>query len=103
MAFVQLVEFTSQDTDRIRALARRYEQETEGRRTTVRTVVCADRDVPDRYVVVAEFASYEDAMANSRLPETHAFAQAMSELTEGPLSYRNLEVIEVLRDDRPGA
>lgn len=101
MAFVQLVEFTSKNTDQIRAVTARYQEETEGRRTTLRTLVCADRDLPDRYVVVAEFASYDDAMANSRLPETQELAAAMNELSDGPLSYRNLEVIEILRDESP--
>jgi quinol monooxygenase YgiN len=50
--------------------------------------------VPNRYVVVAEFPSYEEAMVNSELPETQAFAAAMSELIEGPPSYRNLDVVE---------
>ncbi len=81
MAFVQLVEFTSKDTDQIRTLTARYQEETKGSRTTLRALICADRDLPDRYVVVTEFASYDDAMAK---------------LTEGPLSYRNLEVIETL-------
>lgn len=96
MAFVQLVEFTSQNTDQIRALTDRYQKETEGKRTTVRVLVCADREIPDRYVVVAEFGSYEEAMANSELPETREYAEAMAKLVDGPLSYRNLEVIEAL-------
>lgn len=101
MAFVQLVEFTSKETDQIRALTAKYQQDTEGKRTTLRTIVCADRDVPDRYVVVAEFPSYEEAMVNSRLPETQELAAAMHQLTDGPLSYRNLEVIETLSGDTP--
>ncbi len=96
MAFVQLVEFTSKNTDQIRTLTARYQEETKGSRTTLRALICADRDLPDRYVVVTEFASYDDAMANSRLPATQEFAAAMAKLTEGPLSYRNLEVIETL-------
>lgn len=73
MAFIQLVEFTTTEADAVRAPGTRYQADTEGRRTAVRSVACADVDTPDRFVVVAEFASAAD----------------------GPISYRNLEVIEV--------
>lgn len=94
MAFIQLVEFTTTNVDQIRELGEQLRRDTEGTRTTGRAMVCADRDTPDRYVVVVEFPSYEEAMANSELPETQEFAAAMSELVEGPPSYRNLDVIE---------
>ncbi|HEV3401492.1 MAG TPA: hypothetical protein VG078_06680 [Acidimicrobiales bacterium] len=94
MGFIQLVEFTTTNTDQIRELGEQFRRDTEGKRTTLRAMICADRDVPDRYVVVGEFASYEEAMANSELPETQEFAAAMNELVQGPPSYRNLDVIE---------
>jgi quinol monooxygenase YgiN len=94
MGFIQLVEFTTANTDQIRQLGEQFRRDTEGKRTSLRAMICADRDVPDRYVVVAEFPSYEEAMANSELPETQEFAAAMSELVQGPPSYRNLDVIE---------
>ncbi len=94
MGFIQLVEFTTTNRDQIRELGEQFRRDTEGKRTSLRAMICADRDVPDRYVVVAEFSSYEEAMANSELPETQEFAAAMSELVQGPPSYRNLDVIE---------
>ncbi len=94
MAFIQLVEFTTTNTDQIRQLGEQFRRDTEGKRTNLRSMICADRDIPNRYVVVAEFPSYEEAMVNSELPETQAFAAAMSELIEGPPSYRNLDVVE---------
>ena len=33
-------------------------------------VTCRDRDRPDHYMTIVEFASYEVAMENSDLPET---------------------------------
>ena len=98
MAFIQLVEFTTTNVDQIRQLGEQFRRDTEGKRTNQRAMICADRDIPNRYVVVAEFASYEDAMANSELPETQAFAAAMSELVDGPPSYRNLDVVETWVD-----
>ncbi len=94
MAFIQLVELTTTNVEQIRQLGEQFRSQTGGKRTNLRSMICADRDVPNRYVVVAEFPSYEEAMVNSNLPETQAFAAAMSELVDGPPSYRNLDVIE---------
>jgi quinol monooxygenase YgiN len=94
MAFIQIVEFTATNIDQIRELAEQFRRDTEGKRANLRTLIGADRDTPNRYVVVAEFPSYEEAMVNSELPETQAFAEAMGQLIDGPPSYRNLDVVE---------
>ena len=44
------------------------------------------------YVQIVEFPSYEDAMANSELPETSAFAKQLTELCDKPIAFRNLDV-----------
>ena len=44
---------------------------------------------------IVEFPSYEDAMANSELPETAAFAERLRGLCDGPLLFRNLDVQSV--------
>ena len=41
---------------------------------------------------IVEFASYEEAMSNSDLPETASFAQSLAELCDGPMVFRNLDV-----------
>jgi hypothetical protein len=46
-------------------------------------------------VQVVEFPSYEDAMANSELPETASFAERLRTLCDGPLLFRNLDVLSV--------
>ena len=70
-------------------------QKTTGRRTTSRGTFTADRDRPDVFVQIVEFASYEDAMANSRLEETATLSARIGELCEGPMSFRNLDVRRV--------
>lgn len=95
MGFIQFVEFATSNIDEMRELGRKYQEETAGRRTTSRAVLCADRDTPGRYVVVGEFASYEEAMKNSELPETQAMSAEMGKLADGPASFRNLDVLEV--------
>jgi hypothetical protein len=44
---------------------------------------------------IVEFASYEDAMSNSDLPETASFAQSLAELCDRPMVFRNLDVRSV--------
>ena len=61
-----------------------------------RGVITVDRDQSNRYLVIAEFDSYEAAMENSNLPETEELADRMRELADGPATFHNLEVIEVL-------
>jgi len=95
MGFVQFVEFTTSNIDEMRELGRKYQEDTLGQRTGSRGTLCADRDTPGRYVVVAEFASYEDAMKNNELPETQKLSEEMGKLADGPASFRNLDVLEV--------
>jgi hypothetical protein len=66
-----------------------------GRRTAQRGTFTQDRERPNTYLQIVEFPSYEDAMANSDLPETAAFAQRLGELCDGPMSFRNLDVRSV--------
>ena len=98
MPFVQIIEFTSTRIDEMKQLLEDFRAATEGRRTVVRATMTADRDQPDRYVNIVEFASYEEAMSNSRMPETAAFAEQMAKLCDGPPSFRNLDVLDRRED-----
>ena len=44
------------------------------------------------YVQIVEFPSYEEAMANSELPETGEFAAKLATLCDAPPTFRNLDV-----------
>ena len=68
MTFIQLIETTTTRRDELDALAERWRSSTEGRRTARRSTVTHDQDRPDTYILIVEFPSYEDAMANSALP-----------------------------------
>ena len=91
MKFVQLVEFSTSRIDEMRQLSQEVPRPANG---SVRGMVCADKDNAGRYLVVAEFPSYEEAMANSERPEVGEFAKRMAELCDEPPSYRNLDVLE---------
>jgi hypothetical protein len=95
MRFLQVIEVSTTRPDEIEALADKWAADTAGRRTAQRGTFTADRDKPNTYIQIVEFPSYEAAMANSELPETAAFAQRLTELCDGPIVFRNLDVQSV--------
>jgi hypothetical protein len=95
MAFVQIIEIETTRPDEVEALISDWRAKTEGTRKAERGTFSKDRDRPDTYVQIVEFPSYEDAMANSELPETASFAENLRKLCKGPLLFRNLDVRSV--------
>ena len=95
MAFVQIIEIATTRPDEVEALVSEWREKTEGTRKAQRGTFTKDRDRPDTYVQIVEFPSYEDAMANSELPETASFAERLRTLCDGPLLFRNLDVRSV--------
>jgi quinol monooxygenase YgiN len=95
MAFIQLIEIATSRPDEVEALVAEWRKQTLGRRTAQRGTFTQDRERPNTYLQIVEFPSYEDAMANSDLPETAAFAQRLGELCDGPMLFRNLDVRSV--------
>lgn len=98
MPFVQIVEYKTHRIDELNALLDNWLEVSKGKRTGTRGVQTKDRDATDTYLQIIEFPSYEDAMANSNLPETSEFAAKLASLCDGPPIFRNLDV---LRDDQP--
>jgi hypothetical protein len=93
MAFVQVIEMTTTRVAEIEELMGQWMAATEGRRSAHRSLLTKDRERPDTYVQVVEFPSYEEAMANSALPETAAFAQKLSALCVSGPTFRNLDIV----------
>ncbi|MDQ3945063.1 MAG: hypothetical protein M3357_07945 [Actinomycetota bacterium] len=93
MGFVQIIEFRTSQPEELQALGDKWLAATEGKRTMVRELICADRDDPGHYVEVVEFDSYESAMKNSELPETQQIAEEMTKLCDGPMRFLNLDVV----------
>ncbi len=92
MSFIQIIEMVTTQPEEAERLVDEWRAQTEGRRTAQRGTMTKDRDRPDTYVQIVEFASYEDAMANSALPETAAFAERVAKLCDAPMTFRNLDV-----------
>lgn len=93
MAFIQIIEYQTSKIDELTAALDGWLAATKGKRAATRGVQTKDRDAANTYVQIVEFPSYEDAMANSNLPETGEFAAKLASLCDGPPSFRNLEVI----------
>jgi hypothetical protein len=96
MAFVQIIDFHTDDPDGIRKVDEEWLAATEGKRTVRREITARDRNDPSHYVVMVFFDSYESAMANSQLPETEAAAEQYAARSQG-ISFLDLDVVE----DRP--
>jgi hypothetical protein len=94
MAFVQIIEFRTSQSEEMQKVADEWEKATEGKRLARRRVLCEDRDQPGRYLNIVFFNSYEDAMQNSSLPETDEFSTKMMGFAEGPPTFYNLDVVE---------
>ncbi len=95
MAFIQLIEITTTRPDAVEALLGEWRTKTSGRRTAQRGTFTQDRERPNTYVQIVEFPSYDEAMANSDLPETASFAERLRQLCDGPILFRNLDVRSV--------
>ena|SRR5215469_4127939 len=93
MAFVQVIEFHTQDPDSVQEINAQWEQATAGKRTARRQIVTRDRNEPDRYLAMVFFDSYESAMENSRLPETEAFAAQYGAVVDGQPHFHDLDVL----------
>ena len=95
MAFIQIIDYVTSRFDEIQALSEKMRDERSGDTTVRKVTVGRDRDRDGHYLVIAEFDSYESAMANSDRPETQEFAARMQELCDGPPAFYNLDVVDV--------
>ena len=95
MSFIQIIELSTTRPDEVEALVEEWQAQTAGRRTAQRGTFTQDRDQLDTYVQIVEFPSYQEAMANSGLPETGEFAEKLARLCDGPPTFRNLDVRRV--------
>ena len=93
MPFIQIIEYKTSKLDELNAALDGWLEATKGKRAASRGVQTKDRDGTNTYVQIVEFPSYDDAMANSNMPETGEFAAKLASLCEGPPSFRNLDVV----------
>lgn len=91
MPFIQVVEYESDSPDQVRELSEQWirRRPAEG---PSRVTIAEDRDKPGHFVMVAEFPTYEQAMAHSKLPETSSYAEKLGQLAKGGPRFVNLDV-----------
>jgi len=93
MPFIQIIEYKTSRIDELNAALDAWLEKTKGKRAATRGTQTRDRDAANTYMQIVEFPSYEDAMANSKLPETSEFAAKLASFCDGPPTFRNLDVI----------
>ena len=93
MPFIQIIEYKTTLIDELNAALDAWLEKTKGKRAATRGVQTRDRDSANTYVQIVEFPTYEEAMANSKLPETGEFAAQFASLCDAPPTFRNLDVI----------
>jgi hypothetical protein len=93
MPFIQIIEYKTSRIDELNTALDGWLEKTKGKRAATRGLQTKDRDASDTYVQIVEFPSYEEAMANSNLPETSEFAAKFASLCDGPPTFRNLDVL----------
>jgi hypothetical protein len=91
-AFVQLIEFDTDDIAEYDAIVDRWATAIGANRTVRWSLAAADRDRPGRYVAVVEFPGYTQAMANSGHQATAAFLKELQSISSSEPQFRNLEV-----------
>jgi hypothetical protein len=67
--FAQIIEFTTGRIDEFNVGLDEWMARSEGHRIPHRAVLRRDQDAPDRYLLLVEFASHEQGMANSGRPK----------------------------------
>ncbi|WP_245553362.1 cupin domain-containing protein [Nocardia veterana] len=91
--FVQTIEFKTSRLDEFNHTLDQWLTATEGKRLATHAMETRDRDRDNTYLQIVEFPSYEEAMANSELPETTGFAETLAALCDEPAVFRNLDLV----------
>jgi hypothetical protein len=98
MTFTQIIEFraTPEQIDDLLRIEDEWMTATIGRRKALAEQLYVDRDDPTRWVSLNTFPSYEEAMANSNLPETGSQFEQASAIF-GHVAFSNLDLAHDLR------
>ena len=93
MTFVQLIECRTDRFDEVNRLMDAWVEQTRGKRTATHAVVGRDRSDASHIVEIVEFPSYEEAMRNSKLPETDRIFREMVALCAEEPTFTDLDVV----------
>ncbi len=94
MGFVQTIWFTSGNAEAIGDLMQQWNAAEAGSAPGyLGSRLLADRDHPNHYLVVVDFASAEAAEQNNARPETQAWSAKFRALVDGEPSWGNFDVV----------
>ncbi|MDX2700294.1 ester cyclase [Streptomyces ipomoeae] len=93
MTFVQVIDCRTSRFDEMNRLMDTWVEQTKGKRTATHSVIGKDRADASHFVEIVEFPSYEEAMRNSKLPETDRIFQEMVALCEETPTFTDLDVV----------
>jgi steroid delta-isomerase-like uncharacterized protein len=93
MTFVQIIDCKTDKVDDLNQLMDTWVEQTIGRRTATHSIVARDRRNSGHYVEIVEFPSYEEAMRNSKLPETNRIFEEIVALCDEPPTFTDLDVV----------
>lgn len=93
MTFAQIIDFKTERFSDLDQLMDQWIELTKGKRTASHNVIGKDRSDASHFVEIVEFPSYEEAMANSNLPETNRIFEEMVALCDGMPTFTDLDVV----------
>jgi steroid delta-isomerase-like uncharacterized protein len=93
MTFLQIIDCKTNKVDDLSHLLDTWVEQTKGKRTATHSIMGRDRANTGHYVEIIEFASYEEAMRNSQLPETDQIFREMVALCDEPPKFTDLDVV----------
>jgi uncharacterized protein (DUF1330 family) len=96
-AFVQVIEYRTDQPDEYQLAVDKW-RERMGGRTTVRWAMTGEEhNDPGHFMEIVEFPNYEQAMRNSRDPETSELADRLRSLSTGKVVFHDLDVVAAER------
>ncbi|QGV77647.1 ester cyclase [Streptomyces ficellus] len=93
MTFVQIIDCKTDRVEEMNRLLDSWAEATQGKRTATHAMMGRDRSDSTHVLEIVEFPSYEEAMENSRLPETNRIFQEMTALCDGEPTFTDLDVV----------
>ncbi|CAL9638922.1 hypothetical protein ABZ519_13345 [Streptomyces collinus] len=95
MKFVQIIDFETDRLEEMQQLIEEAGQRSAGRTGgPTRSMLLKDRDRPNRYLALIEFASFEEAMRNSDDPETSRMAERLDALSLNERVFTNCDLVD---------
>ena len=95
MAFIQSIEFATEQRTELHDLLTRWTADAIGSGSAQRSTLAEDRANPGHFVMAVAFESAESAAENSARPETAALAAEFTALCSDGPTFREFDIVAV--------